>query len=205
MTDQFDGKELLEHKWVRIMCDYCADGVWAKGGGGMSVEDLPVPDHLRERLRGWQALFESYDTADVHDRGEKTSIDWKAFDETGLAIAIDIKKYLPDWTVVFHSETCVPEGYELGDDRSAFEFEIGPERVKLEMLLTKELTIRHTPGTDGLWSKHDEPIDARDLPLSSEALLFFEAWSALEKSIERQVHQALDILQEELPGWKIHI
>jgi len=33
---------LARDRWVRIICDYSAEGLWAKGGGGCGIDDLLV-------------------------------------------------------------------------------------------------------------------------------------------------------------------
>jgi hypothetical protein len=93
---------LVANKWVRIMCDYSADGVWARNGGGAMLEDLPVSADLRARIRAWQDWYEKYSYPDFSNAPLGFDID--AFSIEGLAIANAVKAELPDWTVVYHDE-----------------------------------------------------------------------------------------------------
>lgn len=112
---------LAEACWVRIMCDYCADPVWARGGGNCDLESLPVSPGLIDRLRAWARLY----------KGKSSStgvLNWRhrrQFSEEGLAIAEAVKAELPDWTVVYHDEEmCEETVWTDGTPRSVFEYEI---------------------------------------------------------------------------------
>lgn len=89
---------LADDKWVRIMCDYSADGVWAKNGGAAMLSSLPVSPDLLGRIRRWQDWFE---TSPIDDSGWP---DIDAFCEEGEEIARVVKAALPDWTVVYFHE-----------------------------------------------------------------------------------------------------
>lgn len=84
--------------WVRIMCDFTANGVWNRAGACVSLEDLPVDEALRDRIRRWQAVYDDHDDHDGPD------LDVAPFSAEGLAIAQAVKRRLPDWTVVYHDE-----------------------------------------------------------------------------------------------------
>jgi len=43
-------KRFSEDKWVRIMCDFSAEGIWARSGGAVELDELPVSPELRGRL-----------------------------------------------------------------------------------------------------------------------------------------------------------
>ena len=51
-----------DERWVRIMCDYAADGVWHKDGAGDCADALPIPADLVARIRRWQDCYETSDT-----------------------------------------------------------------------------------------------------------------------------------------------
>lgn len=107
--------KLKRDKWIRIMSDYCADGVWQKDGAGTSADELPVPKPLIARLRAWQELYTSEE------------VDEPAFSIEGLLIAQEVKKALPDWTVIYFDNAAadgVRGSWIPGQDRSAFEYEI---------------------------------------------------------------------------------
>jgi hypothetical protein len=107
-----------EERWVRIMCDYSADGVWHRDGAAGCADDLPLRPELIERIRQWQALYE---TNDYDARQPK--FNWAAFSEEGLAIAKAVKVSLPDWTVVYFDEQALAR---VGSSapRHLFEYEI---------------------------------------------------------------------------------
>ncbi len=78
---------LAEARWVRVMCDYCADPVWARSGGNCELENLPVSDGLIERLRAWARLYEDKSSSIV-------VLVWRQrrrFSEEGLTIAEAVK------------------------------------------------------------------------------------------------------------------
>ncbi len=97
-----DTNPLAEHKWVRIMTDYCANPVWAKVGGNADLDDLPVDAALKARLRDWADTFEGMSSDEPFEECD-------AFIAEGFAIALDVKRALPDWTVVYHD----PDRYEF--------------------------------------------------------------------------------------------
>jgi hypothetical protein len=115
---------LVAEKWVRIMCDYCADGLWSKRGGACDLADLPVSAELLARIALWQAWFEKCPS---DGRGWP---DIEAFSAEGESIARAVKAELPDWTVIYHDEAKAEallrqgrESYQRAP-RQVFEYEI---------------------------------------------------------------------------------
>jgi hypothetical protein len=104
-----------EERWVRIMADYSADGVWHRDGCGDSADELPVGADLIARIRRWQAWYEQDDPRDPDAR-----FDVEAFAAEGRAIAQAVKAALPDWTVVYFDEAAC----RRGGPRETFEYEI---------------------------------------------------------------------------------
>lgn len=101
-------------RWVRIMYDYGADGVWDIEGASTVADDLPITPALAARLRAWQAVY------DDHDELDGPPLDHAPFAAEGLAIARAVKAELPNWTVVYFDESRAGRGLP----RSAFEYEI---------------------------------------------------------------------------------
>lgn len=98
--------------WVRIMADYCADGVWDRDGVGFSADDLPISSALRARLRAWQKRFDL----------DQEPPDRESFSAEGRDVAECIKRELPDWTVVYFDEA---KAVDRGNaERFVFEYEI---------------------------------------------------------------------------------
>ncbi len=115
-----DNTTFAEERWVRIMCDYCADGVWHKDGAGGCADELPVSQELIDRILRWQ---ESYETNDYNSPEPK--FDWEAFSAEGLSIAKAIKAALPEWTVIyFDAAASMRAG--LNVPRHVYEYEVQP-------------------------------------------------------------------------------
>ena len=53
-----DDNLLVAHKWVRILADNSADGVWDIEGCGCCADDLPIPAALIDRIRAWQTWYD---------------------------------------------------------------------------------------------------------------------------------------------------
>ena len=96
-----DLAELAEERWVRVMCDYMADGVWDKGGGSMACTALPITPELAFRIRQWQRVYGRLGHASGYD---DRRIDYSDFGAEGFAIALEIKRQVPGWTVVYRDE-----------------------------------------------------------------------------------------------------
>jgi hypothetical protein len=97
-------RKLCDDKWVRIMADYTAEGVWAKDGACESIDELPVSKDLRDRIMAWQHRYdrECQDYLPIQER--TIDFDFKDFSKAGHALALEVKSALPDWTVIYHDE-----------------------------------------------------------------------------------------------------
>jgi hypothetical protein len=113
-----DENLLIAHKWVRILADSSADGVWAKDGCGTCADHLPVPPELIERIRAWQAWYDR----DENDWGLFKG-DVAAFSAEGLAVARAVKAVLPDWTVVYWDDAAWEQDGK-DKERGAHEYEV---------------------------------------------------------------------------------
>lgn len=120
MKDHALSVSMVEAKWVRIMCDYCADPLWGPDGAMEVLEDLPVPEELRERLRAWAEIYDAQDPCSP----DGIRLDLPAFAEEGRSIAQEVKAALPDWTVIYFDEEAA-DGKPLNAPRETFEYEIG--------------------------------------------------------------------------------
>lgn len=99
-----DVDSLATSKWVRVMCDYRCDGIWDHEGLSRSVEELPISDALKGRLLAWQAWFDILDDQDTESQTAVPLATWQNFVAAGLDIARNLKRELPDWTVVYFDE-----------------------------------------------------------------------------------------------------
>lgn len=109
-----DKGESPDDRWVRVMCDYGAGGLWVKSGEAIWPIDLPVSNETRDRLAKWQDWFE-----ECPPDGRPSQFDVVAFSAEGLAIAKAIKAELPHWTVIYHDES------RRGPVRQDCEYEVG--------------------------------------------------------------------------------
>lgn len=109
-------------RWVRIMCDYSAEGVWDRQGRAVRAEDLPVPSDIHRMLLGWQ---EWYEAADPSVAG-RLPFDTAAHAAFGLFIARKVKRALPDWTVIYFDASKVARDNRRDQPRHHYEYEIRP-------------------------------------------------------------------------------
>jgi len=79
------------------MADYCSDGLWDEGGA-TDAEYIGLSPVLAQKIKEWHDL---YDRRSCYD---PLPISVKQFDERAMALAKEIKKELPDWTVECWSE-----------------------------------------------------------------------------------------------------
>jgi hypothetical protein len=114
-----DDSSFTTERWVRIMCDYSADGVWHSDGASGCAEGLPVEEALIERIRQWQAWFETYEPWEDNP----AEFDIEAFSAEGLAIAKAVKAALPDWTVIYFDEAALARASRKAP-RHVYEYEI---------------------------------------------------------------------------------
>lgn len=118
--------DLATQKWVRVMADFSAEGLWAKDGSGCGACELPISDALKKRLRAWQDWFEddceSY--LPPEERNQPRDFNVAAFSAEGREIARAIKSELPDWTVIYFDEEKAEADNRNDGDRSAFEYQI---------------------------------------------------------------------------------
>lgn len=118
--------DFCKEKWVRIMCDFGAEGVWAKDGAAIGMDELPISREIKQRLLEWQEWFER-DYENYLPPSQRTStFDVIAFSKEGLEIAKAIKAELPDWAVIYFDEEKSTAG-NRNSARSSFEYEVRPQ------------------------------------------------------------------------------
>lgn len=112
-------------KWLRVMADYEACGLWQSPGIEADLETLPLSAKLVTELQAWSALFPSFD-AELDNMGDIHTSEGHQFIKTGLHIAQQIKAELPDYTVLYFdalkAQHASIEGKRL--NRTLYEFEI---------------------------------------------------------------------------------
>lgn len=121
-----DIEDAFPGRYVRVMCDYCADGVWIRGGPAGNADELPVAPGLIARIRAWQHDFERMpEKPGKHLSQETFDALHAVFARNGLEIACDLKRALPAWTVVYFDESKLTGNKD--QPRAEFEYEITAE------------------------------------------------------------------------------
>jgi hypothetical protein len=87
---------LARDKWVKVMADFSAVGIWQKSGSMAMLEDLEDA-HAVFMLGGWQNWYEMRHSDDPIQGIDK-------FVRYGWNIVWEIACQNPDWTVVYFDE-----------------------------------------------------------------------------------------------------
>ena len=107
---------MKNNKWVRVMFDYSSSGLWHEDLIMMSPEELPVTVDLSERIKKWVAIYDKHSwEEDVLSQKLNTNKESKSklaqlqalcieHFNTGVMLAVEIKKQLPDWTVMVYND-----------------------------------------------------------------------------------------------------
>jgi hypothetical protein len=82
------------------MPDHCSSGVWNINGSNVDEEDLPVTPDLITRIKAWQRKF---DMTDWYINSKERDDAYREIVMENVAIAIEVAKQLPDWTVVMYN------------------------------------------------------------------------------------------------------
>ena len=88
---------MSNEKYVKLMADYCSDGVWNSDGASISIDSLSIPFWLKSMILDWQAVY------DVQSF-ENENFDIDSFSKDGYALAVKLKQNLPDFTVEYFDE-----------------------------------------------------------------------------------------------------
>ncbi len=104
-------------KWLRLMCDYSAEGVWNHRGAATSLARYPISDALAARILAWQNWYECM-LGDETGAARWSDFFGTDFSEAGRTLAQAVKQELPDWTVVYFDDARWKEVYQQGLDRT---------------------------------------------------------------------------------------
>lgn len=110
--------DVNKDKWVRVMCDFCANCLWDRDGVMVSYDELPVSDDLKKRMVFWQSW---HDARNSHDPIPYLD----EFAHYGLEIAKEVKRQLPEWTVVYFDEAAAY--HDRFGNSEKYEYEIMPD------------------------------------------------------------------------------
>lgn len=85
-------------EYLKLMADYCSDGVWVESGAMTDRDALPISDGLKDDIAGWCATYE--DSEFYHEPHERKGVfDTEAFNERGRLLADRLRSELPDWRI----------------------------------------------------------------------------------------------------------
>ena len=107
-----------EHpNWVRILADHSSTGAWAREGWPIDLDELPISPAQAAQIAAWQLRYEAN-----RDWDGDHSFDVETSAREGLAIAREVKRELPRWTVIYFDEWA----YKQDRDglREIYEYEI---------------------------------------------------------------------------------
>lgn len=81
---------------IKLMAEYTSSGVWNKFGVNQDLDSYLLSTGLKRRIEHWCGWYES--------AWDNDAFPLEQFNETGKKIAIDIKKELPSWEVLYYNE-----------------------------------------------------------------------------------------------------
>jgi hypothetical protein len=92
-------KSVSGHKFIKVMLDYCSDGLWDIHGASVSISSVTKNKKTIQLIRKWQDDFErrQYDAEYKEDELLKSNLE-------GLLICMHLKAEHPDWTIVFFDD-----------------------------------------------------------------------------------------------------
>lgn len=95
-------------RFVRLMADYCSDGVWNAAGAMMDRDSLPVGQDLKDAIAGW---CHDYESSQFYRAPEErtTDFDVLSFNARGEELATRLRSELPGWTVTHRAQSLPSE------------------------------------------------------------------------------------------------
>jgi hypothetical protein len=102
---------MKDDNFVRVQCDFCADGLWDRRGRAMTPETIGLSPALSLALHAWQAHYEEY----LPGRSQQ-HFDSELHEKIGRQIAALVKVERPDLHVVYGGDEPYPGSHLLGTD-----------------------------------------------------------------------------------------
>ncbi len=93
----------MEEQFVRVDCDFCADGLWTKGGAALCPESLGLSPALCVALRAWQMHHDATANEVSGMPFNKVGHEW-----IGRQIALLVQSERPDLHVVYAGDEPYP-------------------------------------------------------------------------------------------------
>ena len=106
LSDFATQAEACDLKFLRIDCDFEAEGLWNERGAMVPVDSAPLSRPLRDRIRAWNAWYsEAAQPWSQHD-----TFDYALNRQTAVDIARWVVRELPDWAIVALDYRVTPSG-----------------------------------------------------------------------------------------------
>ena len=96
--------------FIRVECDFEAEGLWDERGAMYGLDSLPLSKALKARIMAWQEDYSAY----AVPWSEKDSFDYAANKREAEAIARLVKAEMPDADVVALDRRVLADG-SLGE------------------------------------------------------------------------------------------
>ncbi len=114
----------MKTKYIRVMADFCADGLWDEEGSMIELPclELNLPEDILQRVESWQQWYTKNNQDYLEESRRTTTFDRAAFSKEGLEIAQAVKAYLgEEWTVMYFDDK---KYYDTIVERSVYEYEV---------------------------------------------------------------------------------
>ena len=114
----------LINRYVKVMADYGCEGLWDLEGCPLTEEEiqaLGLDAFILNRLKKWANWYEAND--DWSEESE-LNFDYEGFAKEGKAIAIEIKKRLPDYAIWYFDEWACQRDLGLSVALGTYSYEI---------------------------------------------------------------------------------
>lgn len=121
----------VEDKYLKVMADYCAEGLWTRSGS-ISPYDIPLSDDLREKLVAWNWWYDMGYDVRMLEQNVGSEFDLAEFVAQGLDLARQLKRELPDWHIYYFDEAECARAFKFKQDTGQ---EFCPNRRLFEILL----------------------------------------------------------------------
>lgn len=111
-------------KWLKVMADYSSCGLWEQEGCEATLDEIPLTYFTKTRLSHWCGMFELNDDYMPEKERRKPEFPLEFFAMWGEILARQIKKELPDWTIIYFNDFKSHGVSHTEDYRSIYEYEI---------------------------------------------------------------------------------
>lgn len=94
-----------DDRFLRVDCDYEAEGLWDKRGRMVSADSVPVDQALRDRIKAWNAWYSD----EAMPWRPDDRYNWELHRLNAEDIARCLKRSLGDWTIVALDLVVLPD------------------------------------------------------------------------------------------------